>query len=97
MKCLIFRCSKKEEMYLYTPYQEKEQEAIDELPDGLLKLTGRLTLVMNLELSPEKTLARADVNEVMSSLNDKKYYLQSPPNAIFRSDDSMLNNPSDGF
>jgi len=97
MKCLIFRCSKKEEMYLYTPYKEKEQDAIDALPDGLLKLTGRITLVMELVLSPEKTLARADVNDVMSSLKDKKYYLQSPPNAILRSDESMLNNPSDGF
>lgn len=97
MKCLIFRCSKKQEMYLYVPFVEEEQKAIDALPEGLLKLTGKLVKAMELELAPERKLARADVNEVISSLEQKGFYLQTPPNDILRADDSMLNNSSDGF
>ena len=97
MKCTIFRCSKKEAMYLYAPYQEDEEAVIGSLPDGLLNLTGKLVKVMELELSAEKKLARANVTDVMSALSEKGFYLQTPPNEVLRQDDSMLNNTSDGF
>ena len=97
MKSLIFRCSKKDEMYLFVPYQEDEQEALKGLPEALLGITGSLVKVMELDLSPERKLARADVNDVMAALDEKGFYLQSPPNEVLRADDSMLNNSSDGF
>lgn len=97
MKCAIFRCTKKQEMYLYAPYQEDEEQIIKDLPEGLMQLTGRLIKAMDLELTPDKKLARADAKEVISSIEEKGYYLQTPPNEIFRLDDNMLNNTSDGF
>lgn len=97
MKCLIFRCSKKEEMYLYVPYQEDESTALEAIPEALLKITGKLVKAMELELSPDRKLARANVNDVITAIKDKGFYLQSPPNEILRKDDSMLNNTSDGF
>lgn len=97
MKCVIFRCSKKDEMYLYVPFKEDETVLLDELPDGLEKLTGRLDKVMELELSAERKLARASVEDVMASLNEKGFYIQMPPNDLLRKDDSMLHNPSDSF
>ena len=97
MKCLIFRCSRKDQMYLYLPYEEDEQQAVARLPQGLVMLTGRLVKAMELDLAPDRKLARADVNEVMAALQEKGYYLQSPPNEVLRADDSMLNNSSDGF
>jgi uncharacterized protein YcgL (UPF0745 family) len=97
MKCVIFRCSKKDEMYLYVPYQEQEEKLLSDLPDGLQQVTGRLEQVMELELSPERKLARANVEEVIASLEDKGFYLQMPPNELIRKDDSMLHNPSDSF
>ena len=49
MKCVIFRCSKKEEMYLYVQHRDSEEELLQSLPDGLENLTGRLEKVMELE------------------------------------------------
>lgn len=97
MKCVIFRCDKKQEMYLYVPYLQDEDKLLDGLPEALMQLTGRLEKVMELELSPERKLARADVSVVMTALQENGFYLQSPPNELLRKDDSMLNNPSDSF
>ena len=97
MKCIIFRCSKKDEMYLYVPFNEKEEEFLQGLPDGLKKLTGRLEKVMDLELSPDRKLARVEAKDVMASLEEKGFYIQMPPNEVIRKDDSMLNNSSDSF
>ncbi len=97
MKCIIFRCRKKSEMYLYVPFAEDEEAIIEQLDEGLKKMTGQLKNIMVLELTPEKKLARADAKEVIASLEEKGFYLQSPPNEIFRKDDSMLHNPSDSF
>jgi uncharacterized protein YcgL (UPF0745 family) len=97
MKCHIYRCQKKDEMYLYVPYQEDRDAALRDLPEGLLKLTGRLDWVMELDLASRKKLARVKVEEVMTSLREKGYFLQMPPNDLLRSDQTMLENPSEGF
>ena len=97
MRCVIFRCSKKQEMYLYVPYQADPDAVLQGLPDGLEKLTGRLERVMELELTPDRKLARARVQEVMAALADKGFYLQMPPSEVLVKDDSMLDNPSDTF
>lgn len=97
MKCVIFRCSKKNEMYLYVPYKEDESALLDGLPGELGKLTGRLDKVMELELDPERKLARADTKQVITSLLEKGFYIQMPPNEILRKDESILLNNSDSF
>lgn len=97
MKCVIFRCSKKTEMYLYVPYHEDEAALLKELPAGLEKMTGKLDRVMELELTPERKLARVNAADVIAALQEKGFYLQLPPNELIRKDDSMLNNPSDSF
>ena len=97
MKCLIFRCSKKDEMYLYVPFNDDHEAAVKDLPPELLKLTGQLEVVMSLELSLQRKLARADVGDVMASLREKGFFLQMPPDSLLRTDESMLNDPSDGF
>lgn len=97
LECSVFRCSKKDEMYLYLPYGEDKELLINSVPDGLLKLTGQLDHVMDLELAEERKLARADVIEVIKQINENGFYLQMPPNAVIRKDDSMLNNSSDSF
>lgn len=97
IKCIVFRCCKKQEMYLYVPWQEDEDKLLTELPDGLTTLTGKLEKVMELELTPDRKLARANVAQVMAELAEKGFYLQSPPNELLIKDESMLNNPSDSF
>jgi len=97
MKCVIFRCSKKAEMYLYVPYRDEEDALLNDLPAGLEKLTGQLEKAMELELSPDRKLARAKAKDVIAALQEKGFYLQSPPNELLRKDDSMLHDPSDTF
>ena len=97
MKCVIFRCSKKVEMYLYVPFKEDEEQLLADLPEGLDKLTGRLENVMELELTLERKLARVKVEDVLASIEEKGFYIQMPPNDILLKDDSMLYDPSDSF
>jgi hypothetical protein len=49
------------------------------MPSDLLEALGTLEKVMNLELSPDQTLARADPDTVRQQLRDKGFYLQLPP------------------
>lgn len=78
MKCSIYRCSKRDEMYLYLA----EEKTIDDLPGELIVLVKDLTHVMELELTPKKKLAREDVLLVMKNLEEKGYHLQMPPNPL---------------
>jgi len=73
--CWVYRSSKKDEMYLYLA----REDAFDELPEPLQQLFGRPTLVMALELHPERQLAREDVTQVITALNEQGFFLQMPP------------------
>ncbi len=78
IKCNIYRCSKRDEMYLYV----HDQKSIDDLPEELIKLVKDLTHVMDLDLTPERRLARVDVLSVMKDLDEKGFHLQMPPDPI---------------
>ena len=97
MKCVVFRCSRKEEMYLYLPWQKDDESLTETLSDDLLKLTGHLEKALELEITAERKLARVKAEDVLRALHDKGYYLQMPPNAVLIKDESMLHNPSDSF
>ena len=95
MKCIIYRCSKKQEMYLYLRINQEETDPLHGLPDGLGQLTGDLFKVMELEITAERKLARVKAQDVIAAIEAKGYYIQMPPNELLRSDASMLNNSSD--
>ena len=73
----IFRSKKKEGAYLYTI----KGADLQELPDALLKQLGGLEPAMVLRLTPDRTLANANVEKVIQSLQEQGYYLQLPPSA----------------
>ena len=75
MDCLIYRCGKQDEMYLYVRADLKTET----LPEPLLKRAGKLTQVMTLTLSSKRKLARVDVTQVLQKLAEVGYYLQMPP------------------
>ena len=74
MKCQVYRSDTKLDTYLYT----LEETTLDKLPNGLTKLLGRLEPVMQLDLSECRSLANADIEQVIDSLNMQGYYLQMP-------------------
>lgn len=84
-------------MYLYVPYQDDEQKILENLPSGLMNLTGKLTRVMQIELLPDRKLARANVADVIEALQTKGFYLQMPPSDLLKNDTSILRDESDTF
>lgn len=70
----------KADTYLYV---EREDD-FSRVPEALLERLGRLEWVMNLQLQPQRSLARADVGHVMRQLRAEGYFLQMPPPAHAR-------------
>ena len=75
MQCFIYKSLKKDELYLYL----EKKDDFSGIPELLLKSVGRTEFVMELEISPERKLAREDVNKVLASLQDKGFFVQMPP------------------
>lgn len=73
--CSIYRCSKKEGMYVYV----SKKEGLERIPAPLLKQMGETELAMTLLLTPEKKLARAQASDVLKEIQDNGFYLQMPP------------------
>ena len=65
-------------MYLYI----HEDKTSADLPEDLLKMVKELTYVIDLELTPERKLAREDVLVVLKNLQEKGYHLQMPLNSL---------------
>lgn len=78
LNCIIYRCAKQPEMYLY----RRDDFAVEDIPELLLKRTGELTEVMELTLTPERQLAREDVVKVMHNLVEQGVHIQMPPNPV---------------
>ncbi len=76
--CIVYRCSKQPEMYLYLRADLK----IDDMPEAMRLRAGRLTEVMRLTLAPTRKLARVDVVRVIERLRGDGWYLQLPPDGI---------------
>ena len=75
MQCFIYKSSKKEQLYLYIT----KKDEFKEIPPLLMETMGVPQFVMELELTPDRTLARASAPEVLASLQEKGFYLQMPP------------------
>ena len=75
LTCWIYKSLRKDEMYLYLA----KQDGLDALPEALLSRFGRGEFVMQLELHPERPLARDDVGTVMANLRERGFHLQLPP------------------
>ena len=73
--CWIYKSSKKDEMYLYLA----REDDFEVVPEELMKRFGQARFVMQLELSPEKKLARENTQTVINNLLEKGFHLQMPP------------------
>ena len=73
--CSIYRSSKKDEMYLHVA----KTKGLSEVPEGLMQMFGKAQHSMDMLLTPEKKLARADAAEILNAIADQGYYLQMPP------------------
>lgn len=75
LPCWVYRSARKQEMYLYLA----TEDGFDRVPAALLERFGEAILVIALELSLERKLAREDVSQVMTNLRQQGFHLQMPP------------------
>lgn len=75
MLCTIYKSSKKAQTYLFV----NKRDEFSDVPDALMTVFGKPTLVTVMNLAQKEKLALADITKVKESLLDKGYYLQLPP------------------
>ena len=75
MQCFVFKSLKKEFLYLYSV----SKDDFSNIPEELLSNLGPIELVMELDLTEERKLAKEDASKVLNSLNTKGYFVQLPP------------------
>jgi uncharacterized protein len=78
MQCFIYKSLKKDELYLYLD----KRDNFSVVPDVLLQNFGRLAFVMEVMLTPERKLARENVEKVIASIHAKGFFVQMPPLVI---------------
>ena len=75
ISCDVYKSDRRELMYLYV----LEAEGLERVPAALMKTFGNPTFVMNVELTPDKALAKEDSKVVIEHLETQGYHLQMPP------------------
>lgn len=75
LPCWVYRSPRRQEMYLYLAAEDD----FERVPAALLERFGEPILVIELELSSERKLAREDVDKVMANLRQHGFHLQMPP------------------
>lgn len=76
--CDVYRCQKQEGMYVYL----SAEDGLSVFPEALQRRTGALNRVMSLELTPDKQLANANAEDVLTAIDHQGFYLQMPPQGI---------------
>lgn len=81
MKCYIYRCSRKEDMYIYLA----DRDDFSCVPAEIMRALGITEFAMELELSADSKLAREDAATVMKNLEEKGFHLQLPRDTTIES------------
>ena len=74
LECAVYKSLKKDETYVFIP----TTTPLSELPEELLKVLGQTELVMTLNLTPEKKMARGTATEVLKNIEKQGFHLQMP-------------------
>lgn len=75
MQCFIYKSLKKEHLYLYVD----KKDDFSRVPEALFSSLGKMEFVMDLELTPERKLAKEEAGKVIDSLKAKGFFVQLPP------------------
>ena len=72
MKCFIYRCSLKPDMYIYLA----EEDVFDQVPGEIFNSLGIVEFAMELEITHDTRLAREDTETVIRNLSEHGFHLQ---------------------
>lgn len=73
--CSIYKSPRREGMYLYV----ERTKGLKDLPEALINQFGTPRHVTDMILTPERPLARVEVDQVMARIREQGFYLQMPP------------------
>lgn len=73
--CYVYKSLRRRDTYVYL----REQGDFSVLPQDLAATLGDLVFVLQLELTPERKLARELAPVVLEHLAERGYHLQLPP------------------
>ena len=76
IECAVYKSIKKDDTYVFIP----TTTPLSELPEELMKILGQAEMVMTLNLTPEKKMARGTASEIIKSINKQGFHLQMPEN-----------------
>jgi uncharacterized protein YcgL (UPF0745 family) len=74
MQCFIYKSLKKDYLYLYVV----NKDDFSKVPEALLNSFGKMEFVMDIELSPERKLAREDAGKIIDNLKYPGFFVQLP-------------------
>jgi uncharacterized protein YcgL (UPF0745 family) len=72
MLCYVYKSSKKEGVYLYV----ESKNALNELPEELKTLTGKLELALTFKLTEDRKIQKVKAVDVMTAIKEKGYFLR---------------------
>lgn len=75
MLAYVYKSQKRADTYVYLAGRDD----FSRLPESLRTQLGVLTFVLEVELTPERKLARENPTDVMQNLAAQGYHLQFPP------------------
>ena len=75
MQCFIYKSLKKDFLYLYVA----QKDDFSKVPEALFKHLGEMDFVMDIELSPERKLAKEDAGNIIECLKNQGFFVQLPP------------------
>lgn len=73
--CYVYRSRRKADTYVYL----RERDGFSVLPTELAQALGELVFVLQIELTPERKLAREQASVVIEHLAQRGFHLQLPP------------------
>lgn len=72
MICYIYRSERKADTYLYLA----KKDDFSDVPDELMRAFGVPEFSFQLELTPDRNLAKENSKEVLKNLDEQGYHLQ---------------------
>ena len=81
MNCFIYRCSRKQDLYIYLA----EKDDFTMVPGEVMRGLGITEFSMELEITPVSKLAREDASAVVRNLEENGFHLQLPSNTSVES------------
>ena len=85
MQCYIYKSLRKEELYVYLGVKDD----FSVLPTSLVDSLGKLSFVMEIELTPTRKLARENAVKVLESIENRGFFIQIPP-TVLATDETYL-------